>query len=165
MNLARLMRHLLTPPWQVRRAFPTHSLRAIEAAIAASERTHSGQVCFVVEAALELAPLWRGQSARARAIDVFAQERAWDTAQNNGVLIYLLLADRDVEIVADRGIHAHVGAPAWERICADMESAFRKGQFETGVLAGIRAVGAEIARHYPGTGRHGNELADAPRVL
>src|SRR5581483_5705279 len=105
MNITRLLRHLGTPRWQVRRKFPAASLAAIEAAIKHTEATHSGQICFAVEAALEIAPLLRGRSARERAVDVFSQLRVWDTEHNNGVLIYLLLADRDVEILADRGIH------------------------------------------------------------
>ncbi len=139
-------------------------MHAIEAAIRASESAHQGQIRFVVEAALDGVPLLRAQSARDRAIDVFSLLRVWDTDHNNGVLIYLLLADRDVEIVADRGISSRVGQD-WERICRDMERAFREGQFEQGVLDGIRAVGAHLARHYPSQGRSPNELPDSPVVL
>jgi hypothetical protein len=164
MDLGRILRHLLTPDWRVRAHFPAHTMRAIEAAIAETERTHTGQIRFAVETAIELAPLLRGVSARERALEVFAQLRVWDTEANNGVLIYLLLADRDVEIVADRGIHAKVGAAAWERMCHAMEQQFRAGEFEGGVIEGIGAVGAELARHYPGAAR-GNELPDAPIVV
>jgi uncharacterized membrane protein len=157
------VRHLATPPWRVRQVFHRSTLAAIEQAIRDSERTHHGQICFAVEAALDTAPLLRGQSARERAVDVFSRLRVWDTEHNNGVLIYLLLADHDVEILADRGIHSKVGADAWERICRDMEAAFRAGRFEDGALAGIRAVGALLAQHYPGAGR--DELANRPVVL
>ena len=140
-------------------------MQVIEAAIRASEMTHHGQIRFAVEAALDLLPLLRNQSARGRAIDVFSLLRVWDTEHNNGVLIYLLLADRDVEIVADRGV-SHLVAPAeWERICRDMERAFRDGRFEEGVLAGIRAVSAHLVRHYPGESKSLNELPDQPVVL
>src|SRR3970040_1133863 len=107
--LARVVRHLGSPPWRVRTACPDRTMRAIEEAIRASEATHHGQIRFGVEAALDVLPLLRNQSARGRAIDVFSLLRVWDTEHNNGVLIYLLLADRDVEIVDDRGIHARVG--------------------------------------------------------
>ncbi len=163
MNWRRVVRHLATPPWQVRRVFPRSTLTAIEHAIHASEGAHHGQICFAVEAALDTAALLRGQSARERALEVFARLRVWDTEHNNGVLIYLLLADHDVEILADRGIHRKVGAEAWERICRDMEAAFRAGRFEDGALAGIRAVGALLAQHYPGAGR--DELANRPVLL
>jgi hypothetical protein len=109
MDLSRIVRHLFATIWSVRRAFPQSSLDAIERAIQKTEATHEGQVRFAVEHALDLPPLLAGQSARERAVEVFSQLRVWDTEHDNGVLIYLLLADRDVEIVADRGIHAHVG--------------------------------------------------------
>jgi len=165
MDIARLLRHLLTPPWRVRLAFPPRTLHAIEAAIRECEKTHAGEIRFAVESDLHLFALLRGVSARARALDVFSQLRVWDTQHNNGVLIYLLLADHDVEIVADRGVHAHVGAEGWEQICRDMEASFRAGKFEEGVLHGIRAVGAHLARHYPAQGRGRNELDDRPVVL
>ena len=165
MNMIRLFRHLLTPPWRVRLAFPPRTLRAIEAAIRECEKTHAGEIRFAVESDLHLFALWRGRSARERALDVFSQLRVWDTERNNGVLIYLLLADHDVEIVADRGVHARVGAEGWEKICRDMETSFRGGRFEEGVLTGIRAVGAHLARHYPAPGTGRNELDDRPVVL
>ncbi len=149
----------------MRRAFPQRALDAIERAIREAEVRHAGQIRFAVEAALDLPPLLAGQTARGRAIDVFSQLRVWDTEHNNGVLIYLLLADRDVEIVADRGIHARLGAETWEAICREMEAAFRNGQFEAGVLAGIHAVGEHLARHFPPRGEKPNEMPDRPVVL
>lgn len=165
MNTTRILRHLFTPPWRVRRAFPARSLRAIEAAIRSAERSHSGEIRFAVESALDLGPLWRGQSARSRALAVFSELRVWDTERNNGVLIYLLLADHDVEILADRGVAARVGPAEWERICREMEACFRAGRFEEGVIAGIRAVGSHLARHFHSVGGGDNELPDAPLVL
>jgi uncharacterized membrane protein YgcG len=165
MSFTRIGRHLLGNRERVRKAFPPKALAAIEQAIKASEASHAGQIRFVVEGALDGAPLLRNQSARARAIDVFAQLRIWDTEHNNGVLIYLLLADRDVEIVVDRGIDAKVGAPGWEAICRMMEAEFRSGQFERGVIAGINAVTQHLAAHFPNHGRAVNELPDAPVVL
>lgn len=165
MDNRRILRHLMTGAWQLRRAFPPESLRRIEAAIHAAESRHDGQIRFAVEASLELPALLRRLSARERALEVFSQLRVWDTEHNNGVLIYLLLADRDVEIVADRGVHRQVGNVRWEAICRRMEEAFRQHRFEPGVLAGIEAVGEELARAYPKTGGPGNELADAPVLL
>ena len=165
MNLTRIMRHLSTGRAAVRRAFPPRTLDAIERAIREIEARHGGQVCFAVEDALDLAPLLAGQTARERAIDVFSQLRVWDTEHNNGVLIYLLLADRDVEIVADRGIDARVGKQAWEAICQQMEAAFRAGKFEEGVLAGVRSVGSHFMQHYPHAGEKLNELPDRPVLL
>jgi uncharacterized membrane protein len=165
MGIGRIGRHLLEHRWRVRRIFPAKVLAAIEQAIKAGETTHSGQVRFVVEGALDGAPLFRNQSARARALDIFSQLRIWDTAHNNGVLIYLLLADRNVEIVADRGIDAKVGAAGWEKICADMETDFRAGNFETGVIKGIEAVSRQLATYFPKHGAGRNELPDAPVVI
>ena len=140
-------------------------LARIEQAIKAGEATHSGQVRFVVEGALDGAPLIRDQPARRRALDIFSHLRIWDTAQNNGVLIYLLLADQDVEIVADRGIDAHVGAEGWERICQNMENDFRRGQFEAGVIKGIASVSRELAKYFPPDTSGRNELPDKPVVI
>ena len=149
----------------VNRAFPTDTLVAIDGAIKASEATHRGEIRFAVEGALHIEPLWRGQTARERAIDVFSQLRIWDTEHNNGVLIYLLLSDRNVEIVADRGIDAKVGPREWERICRKMEAAFRQGDFEGGVVGGIQEVTRHLAEHFPPIGDDRNELPDKPVVL
>jgi uncharacterized membrane protein len=165
MSIARITKHLLGNQSRVRKAFPPQALAAIEQAIKASEASHAGQIRFVVEGALDGAPLFRDQSARERAIDVFSQLRIWDTEHNNGVLIYLLLADRDVEIVVDRGIDAHVGAAGWEAICQLMEADFREGHFERGVITGIHAVTQHLATHFPRDGAAVNELPDAPVVL
>jgi uncharacterized membrane protein len=165
MSIARITRHLLQHHWRRRLAFPPATLARIEQAIKVGEATHAAQLRFVVEGALDGAPLFHNQPARERALDVFSQLRVWDTAQNNGVLIYLLLADRDVEIVADRGINAKVGTEGWERICKEMETEFRAGNFERGVIKGVEAVSHELAMHFPRTGGGGNELPDAPVVL
>ncbi|MGB5081515.1 MAG: TPM domain-containing protein, partial [Burkholderiales bacterium] len=164
-NIKRILRHLVMTPWRVGRAFPARTLSAIEQAIKASETAHAGELRFVVEGALEGTPLFRGQSARERAIDVFSQLRIWDTEHDNGVLIYLLLADRDVEIVADRGIHSKVGSREWETICRDMETAFKQANYEGGVVAGIQAVTRHLMKHFPASGAGRNELPDKPVVL
>jgi uncharacterized membrane protein len=165
MGIKRIGKHLLEHRWRARRDFPPRVLERIEQAIKTGEATHSGQVRFVVEGALDGAPLFRNQPARERALDIFSQLRIWDTAHNNGVLIYLLLADRDVEIIADRGIDAKVGADGWENICKQMEADFRAGNFERGAVKGIEAVSRELARHFARAGGGPNELPDAPVVI
>jgi uncharacterized membrane protein len=165
MNIKRIGKHLLEHHWRVRRIFPPKVLAAIEQAIKAGEATHSGQLRFVVEGALDGKPLFRNQPARERALDIFSHLRIWDTAHNNGVLIYLLLADRQVEIVADRGIDAKVGAAGWEAICREMERDFKAGNFEAGVIKGIDAVSRQLAAHFPKHGAGPNELPDAPVVI
>lgn len=165
MKFKRVIKHLSFGQAAVRRSFPRAALKNIERTIAEVEQLHAGQIRFAVEAALELSPLLAGQTARARAIEVFSQLRVWDTEHNNGVLIYLLLADRDVEIVADRGVHAKLGQATWETVCKEMEAAFRQGSFEQGVIAGVRSVGAHLVRHYPQVGTKLNELSDQPVIL
>jgi uncharacterized membrane protein len=165
MGIRRIGRHLVEHRWRLRRIFPPATLARIEQAIKAGEATHAGQVRFVVEGALDGAPLFRNQPARERALDIFSQLRIWDTDHNNGVLIYLLLADRDVEIVADRGIDAKVGGVGWETICKAMETDFRAGHFEAGVIKGIAAVSRELSAHFPHHGAGPNELPDAPVVM
>ncbi len=165
MNITRITRHLLLTHWQVNRAFPLETLNAIEQAIKASEAAHVGQIRFAVEGGLHSTPLSKGQSARERAIDVFSQLRVWDTEHNNGVLIYLLFADRDVEIVADRRIHAKVGSGGWKEICHGMEAAFKHGKYKSGVVNGIQAVTQHLKKHYPASAAGQNELSDKPVVL
>lgn len=166
MDYTRILRHFFTGNLAVRRAFSAASLRAIEQAIKQSETGHDGEIRFAVEATLHTLPLFRGLSARERAIEVFSQLRVWDTERNNGVLIYLLLADRNVEIIADRGIHARIGGEGLEKICREMEISFRQGRFEAGVIAGIRSIGSHLQRHFPSERQGGeNELPDRPVVL
>ena len=164
MKIQRIMKHLLTTQGRVTGAFPRSALTAIEKAIKASETAHAGEVRFVVEGALDGMPLFKGQSARDRAIELFAQLRVWDTEHNNGLLIYLLLADRAVEIVADRGIHAKVGVEEWRKVCHQMETAFKQSNYEGGVISGVQAVTQHLAQHFPANDR-GNELPDRPIVL
>ena len=165
MSIKRIGKHLLEHRWRVRRIFPPQALAVIERAIKAGEQTHSGQVRFAVEGALDGKPLFKNQPARERALDIFSQLRIWDTAHNNGVLIYLLLADRQVEIVADRGIDAKVGAAGWERICTAMQADFKAGNFAGGVVKGIAAVSRQLAVHFPKHGAGPNELSDKPVVI
>ncbi len=165
MQFKRIARHLLASDRQVGRAFPRSALEAIEHAVKAAEATHIGEIRFAVEAALDGAPLFKGQSARGRALEVFSQLRVWDTQHNNGLLIYLLLADHAVEIVADRGIHARVDTHEWKDICRQMEAAFKRGDFEAGVVNGIQAVARHLAQHFPADGPNRNELPDSPVLL
>ena len=166
MGIRRIGRHLLEHRWRLRRIFPPKVLAAIEQAIKAGEATHSGQVRFVVEGALDGAPLFRNQPARERALDIFSQLRIWDTAHNNGVLIYLLLADRDFEIVADRGIDAKVGPAGWEKICQADGSRFQGRRFRKRRDQGDRGgVAANWRRIFRRQRRRPNELPDAPVVM
>ena len=165
MNWKRLVRHLFTDHRSVARAFPPEAMKAIERAIGEEERRHGGQLRVAVEASLPVSDLVHGVGSRERAIGWFGRLRMWDTEHNAGVLIYLLLADRRVELVADRGIHSKVGTAAWEAICGEMQQEFARGQFERGAMIGVRAVSDLLAAHFPPTGDGRNELPDRPVVL
>ena len=158
----RVLRHLLALPGAVARAFPSEGFQRIEQAIREGEKLHDGEVRFAVEAALDPAQLWRGVSARSRAIEVFSALGVWDTERNNGVLLYLLLAERDVEIVADRGFNGKVSAAEWELICRRMEGALREGRHAEAVVEGIEGISQLAARHFPPRPGARNELPDAP---
>ncbi len=161
----RFWRHLFTDRGHVARAMPRKALAAVERAIAEGEARHSGQVCFAIEGSLPIARVWRKVTPRDRALEVFGLLRVWDTERNDGILVYVLLADHDVEIVADRGIDARVGAAAWREICRKMEARFRRGEFAQGAEEGVRAIGDLLAIHSPRTGGERNELPDKPIVL
>ena len=163
--LKRFMRHVWMSPLQVKRSFSTAVLDDIERAVAAGEKTHRGQVRFVVEAELSTGQLWAGVSSRHRAVDVFSLLRVWDTAENNGVLVYVLLADRKVEIVADRGIHHHVGEERWNAICRELELHYRKRDFTSGSAAAVQKISAELAFYFPARGEHANEQPDRPVLM
>jgi uncharacterized membrane protein len=165
MDLVRFWRHVRMNPIAVRRAFPAATLDAIQREIAAQESAHRGEICFVVEAELTTAQLWAGLTSRERAREVFAAQGVWNTEENNGVLVYVLLADHAVEIVADRGIDARLTPEQWREICREMETRFAAGRFEEGALAGIRAIAAAMGRHFPGSGAARNELPDRPVML
>ena len=162
----RWLRHLFLDHIALSRAFPRAVLEAVKRAVAAQERRHRGELRVVIEGGLPLQALVAGRTARERAVELFTRLNVWDTEDNAGVLIYLLLADRRVEIVADRGIHARVGDTAWETICGAMQQEFASGRYEQGVTTGLAAVSDLLQQHYP-PNRSGNpnELPDAPIVL
>ena len=164
-NIRRIIKHLFMAPWLIRKVFPNKALAAIGAAIHTSEATHLGEIRFAVESALHGLALLRGQSARDRAIEVFSELRIWDTEHNTGVLIYLQLAERRIEIIADRGIHAKVGQQEWASICHGMETALAQGNYETGVLRGIAIITGHLKKHFPASTANPNELSDNPVVL
>ena len=162
---SRLFRHIFTSSRLTQRFFNDAALKRIEQAIAKSEETHSGQIRFIVETALAPLALYQGQSAQERALEVFSLFRVWDTADNNGVLIYLLMADHDFEIIADRNIHQKVGQAFWGSVCQQMETHLKKGQFEEGVLLGIELIHQALREHFPAQTITPNELPDQPIII
>jgi uncharacterized membrane protein len=165
-RLLRILKHRAFDDTDTRRAFGPALLERLRQRVATSERRHSGEIRVCVEAGLPLSYLWRGASARERAITMFGKLRVWDTERNNGVLIYLLLAEHAIEIVADRGLNAHVSHDDWARVVAGMRDAFRARRYEEGLNAAIDAVDAVLARHFPidAATVNPNELPDAPHV-
>lgn len=165
-RLARLWRHLIVPT--ARRLFPEPALARITEVIAQGEARHSGEICFAVESALTCRAILAGTLPRARAQEVFAQLRVWDTTANNGVLVYLLLADQRIEIVADRGLDALVSAEQWGGVCLLMEQRLRAGDAQDAALQGVLAVSDLIAQHFPHAADDTddrNELPDRPHLL
>jgi uncharacterized membrane protein len=147
------------------KTFPPALLAEIESAIRESETLHRGEIRFAVESSLPLSALWRGLSGRQAAMGAFSDLRVWDTEDNSGVLIYLLLADHDLEIVADRGIAAKVDQTEWDNIAKMMEQHYRAGDFRQGTLEGIRRVSQLLARHFPAGPENPNELSNKPVLL
>ena len=166
-KLARLWRHRWIDAADVRRALPPEALQRLGDRVAASERRHSGEVRICIEAGLPWSYIRRGATARERAITMFGKLRVWDTAHNNGVLIYLLLAEHAIEIVADRGIDAHVSAAEWAAMARRMGDAFREGRFEDGITQALEEVSALLVAHFPlAEGEPDrNELPDEPVVV
>lgn len=159
----RLLKHLFTPDWAAHRAFPRRVLKTIKQAIHDSEQLHRGELRFAVQAGLPIFHL--KQSPRAHAEETFSLLRVWDTEENTGVLIYVQLVDRRIEIVADRGISGKVPQSEWDAICRAMQTEFRAGRYEEGALAGIRRITDLLALHFPARRDHPNELPDQPVIL
>jgi len=162
MSAIRVLKHLAFTRWQLRRAFPPSALDAIEQAVRDAEGRHRGEIRFVVEGALHGAALLAGQSAHERAVELFSLLRVWDTEANSGVLIYVLLADRRLEIVADRGIDARVAPERWKMIVEGLEQAFAHGRFEAAAIDAVHAVADCLEAD---DARRSNQLPDRPLVL
>lgn len=166
MSALRVLKHLFAPDWLARRPFTSDALEKIERAIKTSERTHDGELRFAVEASLPLPYVFSSPTRiRERAEELFALLRVWDTERNSGVLIYVQLVDRRIEIVADRGIAAKVAQAEWNAVCGEMEKAFREGKFAEGALRAIERASALLAEHFPARDGNPNELPDRPVLL
>jgi uncharacterized membrane protein len=165
--LLRLLAHRRYDERDVRRLIGPEALQRLRARVAASEQTHSGEIRVCIEAGLPLSYLRRHAAARERAVAMFGKLRVWDTEHNNGVLIYLLLAEHAIEIVADRGVDRRVDAAQWQRLAETMRAAFQTGRFEEGLGDAIDAVGALLREHFPLApgADNPNELPDAPVVI
>ena len=151
---------------RTRALFTSAVLAEVERACGEAEAQHAGEIRFAVETALALPALWQGITPRARALQVFAHLRIWDTHHNNGVLIYVLRADRAVEIVADRGISAAVKTEEWQAVCHDVEAHYRVGHYAEGSLAAVTGVAQLLGRHFPAPSAvHANELPNQPILL
>ncbi len=165
-KLLRILKHRWLDERDTARALGAGALQRLEARVHASEKTHSGEIRLCVEAGLPLSYLWQNLAARDRAVTMFGKLRVWDTEANNGVLIYLLLAEHAIEIVADRGLAQHVSTEQWQAIVAGMREPFRAGRYEEGLNAAIAAVDALLARHFPldGAAASPNELPNRPHL-
>jgi uncharacterized membrane protein len=165
MAFLRMLKHLCATRAGTRRRFSQEVLEAIEKAVAAAETRTAGEIHFAVETALDIPELWSGKTPRECAHEAFAHLRVWDSELNNGVLIYVLMADRDVEIVADRGAATRISPDEWETACRLMEGHFREGRFREGAVAGVEAVGGLLEREYPSRPADRDELPNQPALL
>jgi len=160
-----MLRHLCSTRLRTRRRFSNAVDTAIDTAIRAAEKRSSGEIRFVIETALDLPELMAGVTPRERAVRVFSALRVWDTELRNGVLIYVLAADRNVEIVADRGAAIGISPMEWESMCRLIEDHFRAGRFQEGSVAGVEAVGRLLEREFPVRSSDRDELPNQPTLL
>jgi len=163
-RLQRILRHRWKDESDTRRAIPEDLSQRLAQRVAASEQRHTGEIRIYVEAGLPLSYLWRDGTPRERALTMFGKLQVWDTEQNNGVLIYLLLAEHAIEIVADRGLSRHVDQAQWDEVVLHMRQAFREGRFEDGLTQALEEVSALLVQHFPATPGVANpdELPNAP---
>lgn len=165
MDLKRFFRHVSMSELKARKCFPQKTLDTIETAVREGERTHRGEIRVVIEQEYTTWQLWSDLKPRDRAIELFSLLRVWDTEDNTGVLIYILLADRHVEIVADRGIAKRVAQAEWDAMCRIMQEDFRKGDYAHGTVEAVRAASKLLATHFPGGERNPNEIPDRPLMM
>jgi len=163
--LIRLLKHLTSPGWWARRAFRAADLTTIGNAVKASEAMHRGEIRIAIEGPLPIGSLLGNQSCRDRAAMLFDALGVAATEEANGILVYVQLVDRRVEILADRGIADLIEQSVWDSVCREMEAAFAAGHFRAGMCHAIERITALLARHFPGTGNNPNELDDAPTLL
>lgn len=164
-NIKRWLIHAFTPPWRWRLAFPTALLNDIERAIKQSESSHRGELRFAIENSLAPSLVWRGLTAKQRATEVFSNLKVWDTEDNSGVLIYILLADNEVHIIADRGINQQISQQQWQKVAEDMQLAFSAGDFRTGSMSGISHLSQFLQTYFPANTDNPNQLSDRPIII
>ncbi|MES2918551.1 MAG: TPM domain-containing protein [Pseudomonadota bacterium] len=163
--MSRLLKHLLHTTFATRRAFPAPVQEAIRQAVAEGEYGHRGEIRFVIEGDWPLADVLAGKPVRERALEIFGLTRVWDTADNTGVLIYVLLCEHQVEILADRGLNTVAGSETWAEVCSALTAAFHGGRYEEGAVQAVRSVADLLRRHFPAEGENPNELPDLPLIL
>jgi uncharacterized membrane protein len=164
-KITRWLKHAFMPPWSWRLSFSADVLNDIEKAVKQSESQHSGELRFAIENSLAPSWVWHGMSARHRATEVFSNLRVWDTEENSGVLIYIQLADREVHILADRGINKCVDQSEWDSIAQIIQAQFQQRNFRQGSLQGIEEITHLLAIHFPANSGNGNELSDRPVII
>lgn len=164
-KFSRALRHLCTTRYSGKKAFPCATLTAIQQAIADGESLHRAEIRLIVEPSLELSEIFAGVSSRQRAHELFSQYRIWDTEENAGILIYIELADHQVEIVADRGIAGLIPNHHWHAICKTMTEGFAQGKYHDSVLQGLQQLNAVLQEHFPEQDRQANQLSNKPILL
>ena len=164
-RLSRALRHWKTSAAHGRRAFPQETLAEIGRAITEGEQTHRGELRLIVEASMPFEAIWAGVSNRPRALALFAEHGVWDTEDNCGVLIYINLAERAVDIVADRNINRRIDAATWQAVCRTMTDGFARGQYRDSTVAAVDRVNALLREHFPASGARANELPDSPILM
>lgn len=165
MKLMQTLKHLFTPAWMRGGAFSAEILSSIEVAVRESEKWHRGDIRVVVEGSLGLPTLWRNVAPRARAEELFAGLRVWDTEENNGVLLYIQWLDRKVEVIADRGLASRVAQAEWDQLCHRMDYAFRERDYRGGAVTAVRELGLILAAHFPAPGINPSTLQNRPILL
>lgn len=164
-KLSRALRHWRTSAADGRRAFPQETLAAIANAITEGEKTHRSELRLIVEASMPFDAIWADLSNRQRALALFAEHGLWDTEDNCGVLIYINLAERHVDIVADRNVNRKIDAATWKAVCNTMTEGFARGHFHDSTLAAVTQVNELLRKHFPADGARANELPDHPIMM
>ncbi len=168
-KFSRALRHLSTTRYSGKKAFPCATLTAIQQTIAEGESLHRAEIRLIVEPSLELSAILAGVSSRQRAHELFSQYQIWDTEENAGILIYIELADHQVEIIADRGIARLVPPADWCAVCKTMTDGFAQGNYHDSVLNGLQQMNTLLHKYFPegesSQSPQANQLPNHPILL
>ncbi|TGK00164.1 hypothetical protein EHQ53_04960 [Leptospira langatensis] len=149
----------------LRKYFSSKDLKEIKSAVTDSEKSHRGEIRIAIETKLSLYQVLFGKTAKERSVEMFSFLRVWDTEENTGILVYLLLSEKKILILADRGIYKKIGQDRLNEISHKIGTGLKSGKAKEAIVEGIRELSSDLKKHFPAKGKNPNELPDEPFIV